>query len=445
MRTLFWVLLCAPLFVIACEDSDSTDDKDLLWRDQQDGAITADASSNDAAEEPCTCLENHCGELSCGLDCGACQSGYLCLDHRCVSECPAVDDPIGDADGDGIANAVEDKDRDCSLGEDETDPTNGDTDDDGRLDGDEDINGNGFVEAWETDPRESDSDQDGVLDGDEPFAPVCTQDLYNQFDYLALSNASLLVPSSEFYPEEVANFDGEFFGHEAFMGFVYETQYGSDLDEAEEQLLGLMQAGVDGELGSEDDLVLELIEYQEGELGLGRCSVGKYRSYSWELDSLGAGYTTLRNAWAEGLQGRPLDLGQGEGGHCSPLSVKASISGDGRQERIALIVSCQSQWSPDLTRIIDSIVNPSSIGQAGCEPRAAHCLNIALNDEAETVYPLANQPALITLELVGADGAVDYSPSSGWSYDTENNALVIRGYEGQGELGLAYLAWEPGE
>ncbi len=84
-----------------------------------------------------------------------------------------------DADGDGLADAVEDRNRNCLVDPGETDPHNPDTDGDGLLDGEEDIDGNGQHDAarGEFDPRVADTDGDGVLDGDEDLALVCTPSL----------------------------------------------------------------------------------------------------------------------------------------------------------------------------------------------------------------------------------------------------------------------------
>ncbi len=66
----------------------------------------------------------------------------------------------GDADGDGIANSVEEASG-C------LDPNDADTDNDGILDGVEDVNHDGIVGANETDPCNIDTDGDGIQDGTE--------------------------------------------------------------------------------------------------------------------------------------------------------------------------------------------------------------------------------------------------------------------------------------
>jgi len=64
-----------------------------------------------------------------------------------------------DTDGDGLVQALEE--NTCA------DPHDYDTDDDGIADGIEDVNKNGAVDAGETDPCDPDTDGDGLDDGDE--------------------------------------------------------------------------------------------------------------------------------------------------------------------------------------------------------------------------------------------------------------------------------------
>ena len=65
--------------------------------------------------------------------------------------------PGGDADGDGISDAIEQETG--------TNPLDDDTDNDGIKDGTEDLNRNGAVDANETNPRQFDTDTDGLSDG----------------------------------------------------------------------------------------------------------------------------------------------------------------------------------------------------------------------------------------------------------------------------------------
>ncbi len=140
----------------------------------------------------------------------ACSNGASTLSG---ASSPAVTlDPTGDADGDGISNALElattgtrldnaDSDGDgfcdgvisvvnvCVAGTTggENALANRDTDGDGIIDaldadddGDgiatdaEDADDNGVVDAGETDPYDPDSDNDGVCDGDVSVLPTCT-------------------------------------------------------------------------------------------------------------------------------------------------------------------------------------------------------------------------------------------------------------------------------
>lgn len=89
--------------------------------------------------------------------------------------CLSVRDPMGDADRDGLPNAVEDRNRNCLREPDETDALNSDTDGDGLRDGDEDFNRNGRYEPWfgEFDPLRVDSDSDGINDAQEYAAALC--------------------------------------------------------------------------------------------------------------------------------------------------------------------------------------------------------------------------------------------------------------------------------
>lgn len=67
-----------------------------------------------------------------------------------------------DSDGDGLPDDIEITGSILLIG---TDPNDPDTDGDGMADGMEDINRNGMVDDGETDPRNPDSDGDGILDG----------------------------------------------------------------------------------------------------------------------------------------------------------------------------------------------------------------------------------------------------------------------------------------
>lgn len=70
-----------------------------------------------------------------------------------------------DADGDGLPDAIEDRNANGRWDPGETDLYNPDTDGDGLPDGMEDRNGNGRVDPGETNPVNPDSDGDGVWDG----------------------------------------------------------------------------------------------------------------------------------------------------------------------------------------------------------------------------------------------------------------------------------------
>lgn len=113
--------------------------------------------------------------------------------------------PDVDTDGDGLPDAIEDRDRDCRVDDDETDPHAWDTDGDGLSDGAEDIDGNGQHDAarGELDPRRSDTDGDGVSDAEEDIAIVCTPDLILAADAhrIPLEDGTMLFvhPSSEVY------------------------------------------------------------------------------------------------------------------------------------------------------------------------------------------------------------------------------------------------------
>lgn len=92
-------------------------------------------------------------------------------------------DPLLDSDGDGLLDIVEDRNLNCRVDGDETDPFNPDSDGDGLLDGEEDVNQNGVadLDRGEFDPRLADTDGNGILDSDEPEAPVCSSALPRAF------------------------------------------------------------------------------------------------------------------------------------------------------------------------------------------------------------------------------------------------------------------------
>ncbi len=80
-----------------------------------------------------------------------------------------------DADGDGLPDAIEDRNADGRWDPGETDLYNPDTDGDGLPDGMEDRNGNSRVDPGETNPVNPDSDGDGVWDGADA-APIPATD-----------------------------------------------------------------------------------------------------------------------------------------------------------------------------------------------------------------------------------------------------------------------------
>jgi len=77
---------------------------------------------------------------------------------------------IADLDGDGLPDALEDRNGNGLFDPGETHVLLADSDDDGLLDGMEDRNRNGRQDPGETDPRTPDSDGDGVPDGADAFA-----------------------------------------------------------------------------------------------------------------------------------------------------------------------------------------------------------------------------------------------------------------------------------
>jgi hypothetical protein len=75
---------------------------------------------------------------------------------------------VQDLDGDGLPDALEDRNNNGRLDPGETDFLHPDTDRDGIPDGMEDRNRNGEVDDGETDPRSGDSNSNGVPDGADP-------------------------------------------------------------------------------------------------------------------------------------------------------------------------------------------------------------------------------------------------------------------------------------
>jgi hypothetical protein len=83
--------------------------------------------------------------------------------------------PGQDSDNDGLLDVVEDRNLNCLVDADETDPYSADTDGDGLTDADEDVDRNGRVDLrrGETSPVIADTDGDGLLDGEERLGRVC--------------------------------------------------------------------------------------------------------------------------------------------------------------------------------------------------------------------------------------------------------------------------------
>ena len=121
------------------------------------------------------------GDVGVGAD-----AGWVLEDAGTQCTAPS---PDMDADGDGLPDALEDTNGDCTVGPDETDPRVADTDGDGLLDGDEDVDRDGVWDAahGELNPRVADTDGDGVLDGDEAIAAVCTPRLLDGADEATVS------------------------------------------------------------------------------------------------------------------------------------------------------------------------------------------------------------------------------------------------------------------
>jgi len=132
-------------------------------------------------------------------------------------------DDFVDSDGDGLADRLEDKNRNGLVDPGETDPKNPDSDGDGLSDGVEDQNKNGKREAGETDPLNKDSDGDGLIDGLEDRNKSGTVDLGETDplkkdtdgdgldDGLELGKDSLGRPLAESNPTDplVADSDGD--------------------------------------------------------------------------------------------------------------------------------------------------------------------------------------------------------------------------------------------
>jgi len=179
-------------------------------------------------------------------------TGDFTGDQDVITGCPGVDDPGGDADGDGLINGIEDRNANCVfeplLGE--TDPADEDTDDDRIKDGDEDINGNGIYEPekGEFDPNNSDSNGNGVPDGQEPGALICTGDLLDAIvaTPAQFSGSNMAMPKGYTINQHQAaaaatftnNADGSF-------GFIVKTDATSSNAEQEnsQSLVKVAQAG----------------------------------------------------------------------------------------------------------------------------------------------------------------------------------------------------------
>ncbi len=110
------------------------------------------------------------GPLGCGGSSGKPDAGP---DAEVDAGPDGGDDPSGpdlnptedDRDGDGLLDAVEDRNDNGVVDPGETDPDDPDSDDDGLIDGLEDSNHNGHVDWNETDPLAADTDGDGITDG----------------------------------------------------------------------------------------------------------------------------------------------------------------------------------------------------------------------------------------------------------------------------------------
>lgn len=121
-------------------------------------------------------------DLDCGGGCPErCVLGQRCATHTdcstarcesgtqtCASLCPGVGPPgsAEDCDGDRLTNIEEDRDGNGVVDAGETSPLVGDSDGDGLIDGLEELDGDGKTDpARETDPLSQDSDRDGLVDG----------------------------------------------------------------------------------------------------------------------------------------------------------------------------------------------------------------------------------------------------------------------------------------
>jgi hypothetical protein len=147
------------------------------------------------------------GDTGAALDAGpdAARDGSEDDDDGGLRDSGGAPDPLGDADGDGIPNGIEELNGDWMYQPDsnETDWQNADTDGDGINDGAEDANRDGIVDEGETDPRRADTDGDGIDDGAEaeygtdPTNADTDDDLLDDGVEVNVTGTNPLVPDSD--------------------------------------------------------------------------------------------------------------------------------------------------------------------------------------------------------------------------------------------------------
>jgi hypothetical protein len=256
--------------------------------------------------------------------------------------CPAVEDPKGDADGDGLRNDLEDRNRNCQVDEGETDPTAADTDEDGLLDGWEDLNADGVVNDGELDPRRADTDGDGTPDGLESLALVCGPPLLAGVEGYAVPalGLSVALPTGLGLVTEgqAALIAGEVQGAEVAGLVVVMEEMGEDAQSALRQAMERAKRASGLALRWEQQRAWvmagdEALEPRAAASGVLRLEAAD-----------GRGLTEVRDALASALVGAQVGGGGGGGGRCAEVEVHVggALHAGGRL-MVGLALGCASE------------------------------------------------------------------------------------------------------
>lgn len=403
--------------------------------------------------------------------------------------CPAVENPGGDADKDGLPNALEDRNLNCQRESDETDPLDADTDGDGLADGDEDLNRNGLVDNGELDPRNADTDGDGVPDGVEAIALVCQPSLLITAGARPSQNAETNIALPETYSlrdvegTRVATFENKERGS---FGYVIKLE-ATSANVAVENGQMLYRVATAGNRPV-NTFTKEFITWSTPELP-GRQAIRNQLAFRYGEGSANAGTAAkdpavLRDEIASAMSGASIRSGtQAEA--CDEITLySVTIQRDPKTLLTAGLLSCANALNAEPSRrfFFEDFFNATMLAPLTYNPRGFSCematppspassaVDVvwvidnsgSMADEQENVARSAAR-FMETLEASGVDWRVAVTTTEAYSLDEvvpevnlahdelldTNTGLRGRGFLSSGDGDAAerfaeYVSWDEG-